>query len=290
MDGKLKFAVIYVLYNPDLSLLENSIIISKSQVDRVYLLDNSDSSDFYINNNIVNDVKISYIHFEANKGIAFALNFGCKKAIDEGYNWVVTFDQDSIPPLDLISRYSTFIAENQHLQIGALTLAIQQEGAKIVLDNSYSEVSSAITSGCCTSLSAFVNVNGFKEELFIDAVDHEFCLNIRSHNYKIFQLKSIYLQHKFGDKDRSCRIFNRTLFSIHCRSNIRYFYMVRNYLYVIKQYSSFDNKLCKQLKMELLKTLIKIPFLEENKISKIKASLKGYICYKRNKLGKYINE
>lgn len=280
-------AIIYVLYNPDFSLLGDSVNISKTQVEKVYLIDNSDISSNDINE-IVNDDRISYTRFNKNKGIAYALNYGCQKAINEGFNWVITFDQDSIPPKNLVETYSSFLVNMNSIEdIGILTLLISNNYQEVKRENSFKEVHSAITSGSFTSLSAFSKIGGFKDLMFIDAVDHEFSLNLRVHNFNIIRLNNIMLMHKFGDEDKILKIFNKYICGIHKRNHVRYYYMVRNYFYVIREYSKFDSILCKELKKELFKTLIKMLILEDNKIKKIHSSIRGFIDYKRNKLGKY---
>ena len=39
--------------------------------------------------------KIKYIKLHENKGIAYALNKGAKEAIAQGFDWLLTLDQDS---------------------------------------------------------------------------------------------------------------------------------------------------------------------------------------------------
>lgn len=285
--NELKIAIIYVLFNPDLILLSNSIKFSIGQVERIYLIDNSDYPCENIDS-LLNDSKITYIKLPGNYGIAYALNRGCNQAMKDGFNWVVTFDQDSLPPIDLIENYIVFLNKVNHQNdIGLLTLQINQSLNILKEEKLSNEMYTAITSGSCMDLKAYINIGGFKDELFIDAVDHEYCLNLRVHKYRIIRLNNLTLKHKFGDDDRILRLFNIYICGIHSRTPLRYYYMVRNYLYVSKKYAYFDSELCVKLRIELFKTLIKMLILEKNKLKKLRASVLGFIDYKRNKLGKY---
>ena len=73
--NKIKIASVVVLYNPSQENI-NNISLYKKEVDRIYIVDNTDDNIKRINNT----QKLKYIKLGENKGIACALNIGAKKA------------------------------------------------------------------------------------------------------------------------------------------------------------------------------------------------------------------
>ena len=82
-----------VLYNPNIARYQNCVYKLLEQVEKIYIFDNSDKPINYIESE-----KIVYISEKRNCGIAYALNRIMEHAKDDGYNWLITMDQDSIIP------------------------------------------------------------------------------------------------------------------------------------------------------------------------------------------------
>ena len=86
----MKLASVVVFYNPSDDNI-NNINAYKNIVDRVYVVDNSDDDIVRLKD----DKVIKYIKLGQNLGIAKALNVGAEHAIADGYEWLLTMDQDS---------------------------------------------------------------------------------------------------------------------------------------------------------------------------------------------------
>lgn len=69
-----------------------------------------------------------------------------------------------------------------------------------------------ITSGTLLNLSLFQKIGGFDENLFIDAVDHEYTIKSLLTGYKIIQFPCIQLTHQIGTLVKRASI--KTLFLI----------------------------------------------------------------------------
>ena len=52
----------------------------------------------------INKEKIEVIFNEENLGIATALNIGVKEGLRQGYNWILTMDQDSKCSKDIVEK------------------------------------------------------------------------------------------------------------------------------------------------------------------------------------------
>lgn len=224
-------AAVVVLYNPDESV-GNNILSYASSLDYLIVVDNSDHPSSSLSSlTELLTCKVEFIHFGKNMGIAKALNDGCRKAIEMGATWIMTMDQDSYFPdtevvkyLALIPEFSTRniqIAGPNHEQNTNFTAALE-------------EVNSVITSGCIFQKTVFESVKGFKEFLFIDEVDHEFCYNAKSKGFRIFKCNQIVLEHQLGTRRKlnlGSKQFSRVL-----HNPQRIYFMVRNALYIKKHF------------------------------------------------------
>ena len=90
----MKVAAVVVLYNPDENVKKN-IKSYINSVDVVYAVDNS-SQD---NSENFSDDKIVYLSNGDNMGIAYALNVGAKKAIEDGHNVIGGVNENNWPKL-----------------------------------------------------------------------------------------------------------------------------------------------------------------------------------------------
>ena len=95
-----KIAAGVVLFNPD-KRTEECLSKLKEQVAKIYIFDNSTKPTAI---SVPDDV--AYLSESENKGIAYALNRIMERAKSEGYEWVLTMDQDSILPGGMIEDFA----------------------------------------------------------------------------------------------------------------------------------------------------------------------------------------
>ena len=142
------------------------------------------------------------IHNKENKGIAFALNQGFINAKNEGFKWVVTFDQDSLPFPDIIETLSlTYNSYFRKDNIGAIGINYTHENnSRVKSDLSgYLVQEYLITSGCLIPTNTFNKIGPFPEHYFIDNVDLEYSLRIRKSGKILLITKKIGMYHKAGN-------------------------------------------------------------------------------------------
>jgi rhamnosyltransferase len=244
-------ACVVVLYNPDESL-KNNIESYINQVDKLYLVDNSERiNPEWILQIIAND-KVSYTRNETNIGIASALNFGAKQA--SRYKWLLTMDQDTVLPEGYVSKLLTF----DTLQTTTGIICPVYSNTRFNRKKRAEEVPFAMTSGNLLNISIYNKIGPFLNELFIDHVDHEYCLRLRVNGFKILRVNEVILDHKPGTPVRISILGFRIYLSIH--SPLREYYYCRNGIYVGRIYSSaypqFRFYFYKQLVKELIKMLL----------------------------------
>ena len=276
-------AATVVLYNYDLSVLDN-IKTYLNQVEKVYLVDNSDNSNNVLLEKIHTLQKVKYICNNCNLGIAAALNIASEEAMREGYSYLLTMDQDSQATPGMVRKLYSIISSSFNIGIVAaehINLELHEK-SEIKFTK---EILFTMTSGNLLSLSAYKTVGGFLEQLFIDHVDHEYCLRLKMKGFKVIKTNETLVYHKLG------KAVNKKFFQLNfCPSNhppIRLYYRTRNRFYVDNIYKDIFPEYIKIDRRNMTRELIEIFFYEKDLWNKFKMILIGYIHYKKSIFGPY---
>ena len=251
-----------VLYNPnDLQRFYNSLQSVVCQFSKVYLFDNSTEKIEYLpfGDNVV------YLTEHKNLGIAYALNRMMEFADKDGYKWLVTMDQDSILPDEMVEAYKTHIYDPDVAIICPQVIDKRRAYMTIKTEPAEEFVDECITSGSCTSIEAWKKLGKFDEWLFVDLVDNEFCKRVIASGYKILQLNSLVMNQEFGKiipkTEKTQQLWLKVAKLLHNEnfakfsykkfvSPARVYYTNRNIIYVNKKLAdygpvAFQNYNCK---------------------------------------------
>jgi len=280
-----KIAAVVILYNPELSILEN-IKSYIDQVEKLYVVDNSEASNESLIQEIKSFSKIEYIPNKYNIGIAAALNIGARKAIEKGFDYLLTMDQDSETPPRMVANLLNCFSED--LKIALVSPLIKHQTGRNIIQSTEKvceQIYTAWTSGNLLDLNIFKLSGGFKEELFIDYVDHEYCLRLNKMGYKIYRCNKTFLKHNLGKIEEINLIFRKVYPTNH--SALRLYYRTRNRFYVKKIYKNIFPEFFKQDDKDFWKSFLKIILFEKKRIKKIKFMLQGYHDFRKNIFGKY---
>lgn len=278
----MKTAGALILYNPSPDLMQN-IESYIQQVDKLFVVDNSDREHHYCDT-LLRLKKISYTDNQGNLGIAKALNIAAQKALDEGFDLLLTMDQDSSISADLVEKGRNEFLKDSSIGIIAPYMVHSQNPIYPTNDNLI-PITAAMTSGSLINLTLLKKIGWFLEKLFIDYVDNELCLRMKSSGYKVMQLNSVYVFHNLGNVVPRKLIFKKLHPTNH--SPLRWYYRTRNRLYFYKIYGKKFKKYMRFDKSVFLKDFIKILLFEKYKIEKINMIIKGYYDFKKNKFGKF---
>ena len=276
---KLKVAGVVVLYHPtdqDISNIDSYI----DDIDLLYVMDNS-SSDNHLR--IPKNKKIQYIFNNENQGIAKPLNTAAKMARKAGYQWLLTMDQDTFFPPSVLSKMKEEILKTDCSDIGIVTpwhktklhIKKPKEKKDYPLD--------VMTSGNLVNLEIHEKIGGFKEWLFIDGVDIEYCLNLRKNGFRVMRINTLEIDHNLGDIFYRKFLWKDLLVTNH--SPMRRYYQSRNYHYIHDMYVDIEPKFCNIL-IRFKTIILAVLLYEKNKFQKIKAFYSGYKDYKRGKRGR----
>lgn len=267
----------------------------KGKVDEIVVVDNGSKEETIT---MLNELKddLTAIYLKSNKGIAFALNEGIKYSIKKGYKWILTLDHDSFVTDNMIQNmlicYEGLTDEIKEKVAMLVPIHIEEKsynesefkGNNI---NKYTEVLTEITSGALTKSCIYKNIGMYDEKLFIDLVDHDYCLELNKKGFKTIQVNSAILIHNLGESTRK-NILGLTITPTN-HSPLRRYYMTRNRMYMWKKYKDIFPKWVLSDKRKFITENLKIILFEENKIEKFKYIKRGIMDYKNNIFGKFNN-
>jgi rhamnosyltransferase len=136
------------------------------------------------------------------------------------------------------------------------------------------EVVTVITSGSLISLDVFRVIGGFRDEFFIDCVDHEYCLRARAHGFHVMMTCKPLMEHSIGHERQHRLAWKRPLASNH--PPLRQYFMTRNTVLLAREYICKEPRwVLKELWLRAKSTLI-VCLLETERLSKIKHIVRGF--------------
>ncbi|MFX0095380.1 MAG: glycosyltransferase family 2 protein [Candidatus Hodarchaeota archaeon] len=289
LRSKYKIAGLVVVTNPkdEGEVIEN-INSYLNQIDILYVVDNSEKPVSRIVGSVDNPGKILHIFNNGNFGIGRALNLGASKALENGFDFLLTMDEDSKATPHMIEKMLECTKGKDQSKIGIIASHWKKKPSNRF--NTCGEVLFTITSGSLLKLSAFEKVGPFMEELFIDCIDFDYCLRLYLNGFKVIHNRSAILKHRPGNRTTHKIFFWN--FTTANYSYLRRYYKARNRLYLFNKYrNSFGNIYrFKQVfgKKRILSESLKILLFEKDKLRKVKMTILGYLDYKRKRLGKLI--
>ena len=279
-----RIAAVIVLYRPADKVLVN-IDFCCEQVDTIIAIDNTEKPDpkFVAR---LQDFGVVYTSLGGNRGLAAGLNEGCRQAHALGFEWALTLDQDSTVTPGMIAQLSALVEpEDPEARIAIVAPVCQQVGGRPeAISEGCAEVDGVLTSGSLTSLSALEALGGFREELFIDRIDTEYCLRARRHGWRILQRRDAVLLHRMGDIRQIDFPFR---FWVSDYSPVRRYYMVRNFLEVKREYAREFPAWVALERRYWRKELLKIVLAEPHRLQKARMMIRGWLDYRRGSFGKY---
>jgi len=278
----MKIAGVIVLYNPNEEVIDN-IKSYLEDIEILYAVDNSETKKDEIIKKIESFNKIVYIDNNGNQGMSAALNIAARLAIQNGYDWLLTMDQDSmfLGENNISKMIQATQVYNKIAIISSFCVTISTEFTPILNKNNFSMVSGAITSGSLLNLKVYQEIGDFNEDYFIDCVDTDFCLRAMFNGYLIVRCNTAMLKHDMGDPKKQIIGFTSN------HPPIRKYYMTRNTLYTMYFYKNIFPDFFGIQKYIFFVNIVKIILYEKQKISKLLMMWRGYRDFKKGIKGKY---
>lgn len=282
---------VVVTFHPDHALPDRLSLITR-QVDRLLIIDNgSGCSTDAILNTFTGDTRIEITRNSENLGLGVALNLGIRWAREHGYQWLLAMDQDSIAYDSILTgladAYSAARGGREIAVIGANYLDQSTSvpfHSPTDLEVLWADATTVITSGSLVSLAGVESIGQFREDLFIDHVDDEFCLRARSKGFRVVITREILMEHVIGAPTRG-RFLWKSLFTTNASATRRY-YQTRNLLVIAKDYLSTDTRWVLNAFKTRLKELILMLMFENNKTDKLYKTILGVVDALRGRMGR----
>jgi rhamnosyltransferase len=280
-----------ITYNPDDSL-QAHLESLRVQASDVLVIDNGSANVAAIAE-IATRCGCILIRNHSNEGIAKALNQAAEFALSHGYRWLAAFDQDShaaeglVPGLvDLYERQSLEapVGVVCALHVDRRTGAHYHVPQHVLGEaDEWRLLRVAITSGSLFETAVFRKVGFFDESLFIDSVDHDFCMRCRQHGMRIIESKRHLLVHSLGDSSTHRLLWRSVVCSNH--SALRRYYITRNGMEVYRRYMGFDFFWCLYGVAHLCFVSFLVLVYESDKLAKLRAMSLGVAHFFSRRFG-----
>ena len=244
----MRVLAVAVTYNPEVALLAQVLGSVSPQVQGLVVVDNGSANAGDIGQ-IVAQAGGQVIANERNIGIAAAQNQGAAHARADRFTHVLLLDQDTVLAPGMVADLTESLNALQREQgrIAAIgpayyeinsqrqTRAYRATGlrlSRLSLANESQPVASdfIIASGSLIPLAVLETVGGFREDLFIDLVDVEWCFRARAAGYRSFLSPTAAVEHRLGSG--TIGIGTRRV-AVH--APVRNYYWVRNAIWLARQ-------------------------------------------------------
>lgn len=273
-----KIAKVVVLYIPQQSLQERVASYSAGR-GTLYVFDNSpvESKTFVLK--LLQLKNVQYLTLGRNVGIAKALNVVAKNAYLQGYKYLLTMDQDSYFTVPNLDQMISLAMSDSRIGIVSPVHIVKNDLPEKVHGDS-EELLTTMTSGNLLNLEVWNNLGGFDEKLFIDYVDHEYCLRMKKYSYKVVRANQVILEHQVGELLPRKFLFWTVRPTNH--SPFRLFYQTRNRFYLKRLYGDSFPEYFRKDRRAFWKSVLKILLYERHRIRKIVMICRGFLALWRN--------
>lgn len=259
------------------------------QVGRIIVVDN-DSGD-QVTEKLkeaaeASENKIKLILNDENVGLAAAQNQGIQLALEEGADWVLLLDDDSVPDAGmveaLLAAYAGHPAQERiglvaprlhdaegtlkaraYVSRHAFDLRRVRFGPGDVLDH----IAFVIASGSLVKAEVFREIGLMREDFFVDYIDFEFAFRMRRFGWGLVAVGDAGLEHRLGEFEQK-RLLGRD-FRFNSHSSFRRYHIYRNRMRVWRAHGlrlpAFFTFEAASISIDLAKLIL----LEDDKLAKL---------------------
>jgi len=240
----MQVAAVVVTYHPEPAVLQRLLARLAQQVASVIVVDNTPDQRPVLDE----QPGLTVLHQRANIGLSAAQNLGLQRAQQQGAQFALLLDQDSLPAEGMTQGLLQVHAQAsaQGLRVGAVgALVVDPNGLAegfvrfddgryvAVLprpDQAWLPCQMLIASGTLIPMAALQAVGPMDADLFIDRIDFEWCLRALSQGFALLGARDARLHHHLGE--HHVRLWFGRWRELPVHRPFRYYYMVRNSLLV----------------------------------------------------------
>ncbi len=287
-----RIMAVVVTYNPDDGLAQRLERLRGQAA--VVVVDNGSAQKTRVRA-LAEAADCSFVGNDANLGIATALNQGLAFARASGADWLATFDQDSLAPdgglQALLQTYRTHptperIALVAMIRNDRMTHRDYTPSWYILEETAeWRSVKTTLTSGSLVRLAVIDEIGQFDDDLFIDSVDHMFCLKCRMAGFLIIESKAAILSHAMGRAES--RSFMGRDYAVLHHHVIRNYYMTRNALKLAVAGFKHDPSYAVRMVLHQAVQAMKVALFEDQRQVKLLLMAEGMRDFFRRRYGPY---
>jgi rhamnosyltransferase len=273
---------VIVTYHPDSGLFDRVARVAKQVAETVIVDNGSPESSVQQIRKIAEALAVHLILNTSNTGLARALNEGTRWAASQGFRWILTLDQDTLVSPDMVDTLAAVaggyrnperlavIGSNYRYKVNGRLFREEFTDAHGFPAR---EMTSVLTSGSLVSIDAFQTIGGFRDDLFIDCVDHEYCLRSRAWGFHVLLTSKPVMEHDIGYLTEHRLLGRRVGTSNH--SPVRQYFMARNSILLIRDYLAQEPRWILKYSWDWLKSIVLILLFEKDRIPKMKNLMRG---------------
>jgi rhamnosyltransferase len=287
-----RVCAVVITFFPDADFPERLEKIA-TQVSHVIVVDNGTTGESGANLERALAVggNVSCVRNHENLGVPVALNQGVRRALAaEACSWIITFDQDSLPAGDMVEKLLTVWKSHPRREnvmiAGPRTIFVDSTSrSDPAADPSWREVIHVITSGSLFPRQVFSLAGYFNEGLFIDYVDIEYCLRLRTLGYQVIEVPSAEMLHRMGRLEERFLLGEKVHPTHH--PPLRRYYQFRNALLLHRQYRKSQRPWRRWNRIILLKILILTLLYERQRLRSFFQIMRGIFHGLAGKAGRH---
>lgn len=280
-----------VTYNAKIEEVRAIYNSLNDQIAEFIVVDNSEQND----SSNVQKFPGKAIRLGRNIGIAAAQNIGIAEALSLGYEYVLLTDQDTLYPPEFVKKMLTGFQYDASVGVvvpdvldstkGVLQ-GFTRKNSKTFSRSRLDKVETVLhanASGMLIKRDCFMKAGLMQEKFFIDWVDFEWCWRCNNENILIAALPHVIIDHKLGDERRKLFFF----FNVSSRNDQRYFYIIRNAVYIFTRNKLLNIFLKISLFFKIVTYFFGYLILSKNRMSTFNVLLKAVFFGIIGKLGRY---
>lgn len=278
---------VVVAYNPDRAM--NELLVSvMQQVSAMVVIDNT-PPETKQQSIVLPDAlgaRALLIENPKNLGVGVALNQGLKQALAWQCDWLLTLDQDSKCHFDMVetllhvatsTKVLPMVVGSNYLDPRNGTTKVPAGGAGECLDQK-----TVITSGSLVNVRFAEAIGRFREDYFIDQLDHEFCLRVRASGGRVVITRKPVMEHSVGEVGG---VWFPFLGHLPNHPPVRKYYVARNSLVTIASYWRTDAQWCMRRLVRLFLGFLLMATLERQRLQKLKSFIAGVVDALAGRMG-----
>lgn len=271
----IRILAVVVTYFPEKDLLKDNIAAFIDEVDRVLIWENT-PEEIKMQYRYIDNSKVEYCGDGVNS-ISHGLNYAWEYANTQGYDYLLTVDQDSV------FQNFTELKEYAYKHTSQMMLLGPWFSAKKNLSLPSVKVEALITSGMLVPLKILNSLEGYNETLTIDGVDTDLCLRANQKGFYSYQVTSCFMQQRFGQPFVKIHKGKEHHFYSYPAKRLRS--IVKSHIYLMRKYPNMSLEMRNNIKDRYIINRIKsILLFEDQKIFKIFAIFIGFIEGKTMKI------